>query len=213
MIKAILFDLDGTLLDTLPDIAQSVNEMLRLHGYPAISEELTRAYIGNGARELVERALPAGADTDACFETFTQVFSHNKGDKTQPFAGVVAGLLRLKAQGYKLAVITNKPRYATETLVAEYFPDLFDYIVGDDGTFPRKPDPTAARYCALTLRVPCGECLFVGDGETDVLAAKNAGMRGVAVLWGYRTRAQLAAAGAVDFVHDFAELENFVKNS
>lgn len=215
MIKAILFDLDGTLLDTLPDIAQSVNEMLRLHGYPAISAEETRAYIGNGAKELVERALPAEAraQTDRCFETFTQVFSHNEGTTTKPFAGVSEGLARLKAQGYKLAVITNKPQYAVHALVTRFFPDLFDFVIGDDGTFPRKPDPTAARYCALTLRVPCGECLFVGDGETDVLAAKNAGMRGVAVLWGYRSRAQLTAAGAVDFVHDFAELENFVKNS
>ncbi len=213
MIKAIIFDLDGTLLDTLPDIHLSLNETLRLCGYPAVTLEQTRAYIGNGAKDLVVRALPAGADTERCFQTFTQTFSRNTGEHTQPFAGVCEGLARLKAQGYRIAVVTNKPQYATHTLAEKFFPDLFECVIGDDGTFPRKPDPAAARYCALKMRVPCSECLFVGDGETDVRTARNAGMRGVAVLWGYRTQAQLSAAGAVDFVRDFAELENFVKNS
>lgn len=213
MIKAILFDLDGTLLDTLPDIALSVNETLRMYGYPAITEEQTRAYIGNGAFELVERSLPDGADAERCFETFSQVFAQNKGELTRPFEGVLEGLARLKALGYKLALITNKPFYAAKALVARFFPDTFDFVAGDDGTFPRKPDPTAALYCALSLRVPCGECLFVGDGETDVLTAKNARMQSVSVLWGYRSREELQRAGAAVFVRNFSDLENFVKNS
>lgn len=198
-------------MDTLPDIHKSVNETLRTHGYAEITVDMTREYIGNGARELVRRAIPNGADVDDCYATFTRIFSQNKGDLTQPFPGVCEGLGRLKAQGYKLGVITNKPHYAAVTLMERFFPDTFDFVMGDDGTFPRKPDPTLARYCALTLRVACGECLFVGDGETDVLTAKHAHMRMVAVLWGYRTRAVLSNAGAVDFVSDFAQLENFVK--
>ena len=213
MIKAILFDLDGTLLDTLPDIHKSLNETLRVHGYREITADMKRAYIGNGARELVRRALPEGANEDECFATFTKIFSENDGALTHPFTGVAEGLRRLKAQGYKLGVITNKPHYATVKLIEKFFPDIFDFCMGDDGTFPRKPDPTLARYCALTLRVPCGECLFVGDGETDVLTAKRAQMNMVAVLWGYRSRGVLENAGAVNFINSFSELENFVKNS
>lgn len=211
--KAIIFDLDGTILDTLPDIQASVNAMLREYGYGQITREQTMAYIGNGARSLVARALPQGADLDACFATFTRIFADNKGDETQPFPGVREGIARLKAQGYRLGVVSNKPDYATRTLIDRFFPDTFDFVMGDDGSFPRKPDPTLARYCALTLRVPCGECVFVGDGETDYLTAKNAHMCPVAVLWGYRSRAQLEAVGARRFVKDFAELENFIKNS
>ena len=211
MIKAILFDLDGTLLDTLDDIRASVNAMLREYGYPEITREQTRAYVGNGARTLVARAIPEGADLDACFEAFTRIFADNKGERTKPYEGAVACLQSLKAQGYKLGVVSNKPHYATVTLMQKFFPDTFDFIMGDDGSFPRKPDPTLARYAALTLRVPCGECLFVGDGETDVLTAKNAGMAMAAVSWGYRTVECLKQAGARHFINNFAELEKFVK--
>ena len=211
MIKAILFDLDGTLLDTLADIRASVNAMLTEYGYPEITLEQTRAYVGNGARTLVARAIPEGADLDACFEVFTRIFADNKGEHTKPYEGAVACLQALKAQGYKLGVVSNKPHYATVTLMQQFFPDTFDFIMGDDGSFPRKPDPTLALYAALTLRVPCGECLFVGDGETDVLTAKHAHMPMLAVSWGYRSVAVLKEAGASNFINNFAELENFVK--
>lgn len=212
MIKAILFDLDGTLLDTLDDIRESVNEMLEQYGYGQITREQTRAYIGNGARMLVWRALPDEADREACFEAFTRIFADSKGERTKPFEGASECLRSLKAQGYKLGVVTNKPHYATVKLMERFFPDTFDIVLGDDGTFPCKPDPTAARYAALALRVPCGECLFVGDGETDVLTARNAGMPMVAVSWGYRSVALLKEAGARFFLNGFCELENFVKN-
>ena len=211
MIKTILFDLDGTLLDTLPDIHKSLNETLAAFSFPPVTKEQTRAYIGNGAELLVKRAIPAGADLDACFAKFTEIFSANKGEETKPFPGVCEGLARFKAQGYQLGVISNKPQYATSFLTEKFFSGQLDFVAGDGGIFPRKPDPTLARYCALALRSAPAECAFVGDGETDVKTALNAKMCGVAVLWGYRSKAQLEEAGAVRFVKSFEELENLVK--
>lgn len=213
MIKAILFDLDGTLLDTLPDIAAHVNAMLTHFSYPSISLEKVRSYIGDGAKKLVERAIPDGAENvDECYAYFRERFKDGGGE-TQLFAGETEVLRRLAGKGYLLAVVTNKPQDATEALVNKFFREIpFAYVGGESGLFPVKPDPTLARFAALTMRVSPAQCLFVGDGETDVRTARAAGMRHLAVLWGYRTREQLSAAGATIFAQSFAELENFLEN-
>lgn len=211
MIKAVLFDLDGTLLDTLDDIAARVNEMLRRFSYPEISREEVQEYIGDGAVRLVERALPRGADNlDECFAFFKEHFVHSDNALTKPFAGEKEALNSLRARGLKLGIVTNKTQGATERLVAKFFPDTFDFVGGDSGNFPCKPDPTLALFAALSLRVSPAECLFVGDGETDVLTALRAGMHGVSCLWGYRTREQLIRAGAKEFAENFADLEKFL---
>lgn len=215
MVKAILFDLDGTLLDTLADIRAHVNEILRQYGYAEITVEQAKEYIGNGARRLIERSLPPNAqDTEECYLSFKERFSHSDNALTRLFDGELPFLLRLKEAGIKLAVVTNKLQEATERCVRRFFPQgLFDFVGGDTGMFPCKPDPSLARYAALTLRTAAADCAFVGDGETDVLTARRAEMFGVSVLWGYRTREQLAAAGATTFASDFAELEKILKNS
>ena len=211
MVKAVLFDLDGTLLDTLPDIQYVLNETLRKFDYPEITVEQTRAYIGEGAYRLVERALPANAENmEEVFEYFKGVYASCNNEHTRPFDGVMDLLARLKAQGVKLAIITNKPQAATEECVKQFFPGIFDFVAGDGGLFPCKPDPSLARYAALNLRVSPAECTFVGDGETDALTAKNAGMFGVSVLWGYRSKEQLEAVGAKRFASSFEELEKIV---
>ena len=217
MLKAVLFDLDGTLLDTVPDIRARVNEVITAHGYPAITYEQTCAYVGDGAEKLIERALPEGtpqAEIDACYAQFRAIFATGGNALTRLFEGELPVLTALRERGLKLAIVTNKPQDATDRVVAEFFPaGLFDFVGGDSGAFPCKPDPSLARYAALTLRVSPAECVFVGDGETDARVAQNAGMRGVSVLWGYRTREQLAAAGATAFCEDFPALQKFLEKS
>lgn len=207
MTQAVFFDLDGTLLDTLPDIHTVLNETCAQFGYPALTLEQTKRYVGEGARRLIERALPAGApNADACFEWFKTHYAESDNSQTKPYEGVPALLQELKRRGLKLAVVTNKPQGATEHTIGKFFPGLFDFVGGDSGMFPCKPDPSLARYAALTLRASPAESAFVGDGEPDVLTAKNAGMRGISVLWGYRTREELSKVGAREFVSSAEEL-------
>ena len=209
--RAIFFDLDGTLLDTLPDIHENLNGALRAYGYSEVSIERTRACIGQGAEQLVAKALPAGAEKrDACVAHFRQHYAACANVHTRPYAGAKEFLIRAKAMGFRLAVITNKSQDATQRAVSQFFPDIFDFVEGNSGAFPCKPDPALARYAALTLRVAPADCVFVGDGETDVLTAKNAGMHSVAVLWGYRTREQLEGVGARRFVNSYTELEKLL---
>lgn len=211
MIKAILFDLDGTLLDTVEDIRVCLNAVMRKFGYPEASRGQTCAYIGDGAFKLLERALPQGADNaQECYEMFASLYAENKNTLTKPFEGAEAFLQKCVERGLKTAIITNKPQEATQNCVKQFFKHKFDFVSGDSGAFPCKPDPSLALYAALTMRVAPAECVFVGDGETDALTAKYAGMFGISVLWGYRSRKQLEEAGATRFACDFAELEKIV---
>ena len=208
MLKAVLLDLDGTLLDTLGDIQYYVNEALAAFSFPPISRDQTRRFIGDGAWELMERAVPHGAkELEACYEYFREHFSRNTQERTRLYDGEIETLSALKARGLKLGVVTNKPQDATEGCIQKFFPEgLFDFVGGDTGSFPCKPDPSLAQYAALTLRVAPSECAFVGDGETDAMVARNAGMFGVSVLWGYRTKEELSRVGASRFVSSYEEL-------
>ena len=209
MVKAILFDLDGTLLDTLADIRETLNETLNAFGYSEITMEQTREYVGEGARKLVERALPknVGAkEIDACLARFKAHYATCQNAKTVPYEGELAFLEHARAAGIKLAVVTNKPHAATVEVVRQKLGEGFDFVHGDSGDFPCKPDPSLTRFATLTMRVAPRECVFVGDGEPDVLTAKNAGMRSISVLWGYRTREQLESVGAKEFVSSYEEL-------
>ena len=206
--KAVLFDLDGTLLNTLADIRYYVNETLRSFSDPEISEEQARTFVGDGAKRLIERSLPQGAtNLEECYLHFKEHFAKSENERTTLYEGEMQVLTALKEAGYQLGVVTNKPQDATEGCIQKFFPQgFFDYVGGDSGMFPIKPDPTPARFAALYLRVAPLDCVFVGDGETDVLTAKNAGMRGISTLWGYRTKQQLQAVGANAFASSFEEL-------
>ncbi len=213
MIKAVLFDLDGTLLDTVPDIQACVNDMLRRHGYPEIDYAQTCAYVGDGAKMLIERALPKGApDLDACYEDFRTHFAASRNELTRLYPDETEVLSAIRARGLKVGVVTNKPQDAAENVLGQFFPkDYFDFVGGDSGMFPCKPDPSLARYAALSMRLAPAECAFVGDGETDARVARNAGMCGISALWGYRTRKQLEEAGATRFAASFRELQKILE--
>ena len=212
MIKAILFDLDGTLLNTLPDIRRHLNDALTAHGYPAIDEAQAMRCIGDGARKLVERAFPEGAKFDEeVFADFQRRYANNDNSCSRLYEGEAEFLKRLMQRGIKFGIVTNKPHVATLGCVEKFFKDYpLAFVRGETGDFPCKPDPTLARYAALNMRVAIGECAFVGDGETDALTAINAGMFGVSTLWGYRTKEELKMAGATRFAATFEELEKIL---
>ncbi len=212
MAKGIFFDLDGTLLDTLGDIHAYVNQMLRAFSYPEITLMQTRAYVGDGARKLIERSVPENCQNfDECYAFFSNSFKSSDNELTKLYAGERETLERLKKRGIKLAVITNKPQIAAERCLKKFFGNnFFDFIGGDSGMFECKPDPSLARYAALKLKLSPREIVFVGDGEADVLTAKNAGMRCISVLWGYRTKEQLEKVGAREFAESFQSLEEIL---
>ena len=203
MNKAIIFDLDGTLLDTLDDITDSINGMLNEFGYKPLDRETVRAIIGSGAKKLIADALPEKV-TDEEFvkrlEAYDRIYNASGSPKTKLFGGIREVLIELKQRGYKLAVLSNKPQHSTDKVAEKYLQGLgFDFIGGQSEKIKCKPDPSGALYVLDKLGVKPKHAFLVGDGETDVIAAKNAGIIGVGALWGNRTKAQLQAAGGVLF--------------
>lgn len=212
MIKAIIFDLDGTLADTMRDLKQAMNTMLRSYGYPERTRAELISFINKGARYFVWKSLPDGvADTPDC-DTVTEamkIYSESYAgcylDKTEEYKGITAALLALKDKGIKMAVLSNKPDRFVKDIADKLFPDMFVCALGQ-GPFPTKPDPAAAFMIAEKLNVLPEECAFVGDSDVDMTTAINAGMLPVGVSWGYRNEDCLARAGAKTIVHSAAEL-------
>ncbi len=215
MYKAVIFDLDGTLLDTSRDIHKTLNTTLRKFSLPRISLEKTLEYVGNGAKKLVERAIPAEKLYlfGQVAEDYMKRFAVCDNSLTTLYEGEEDALKKLKERGVKLAIVTNKPQAATEGVYNKHLARFdFDFVAGQNVNCPLKPDPALAFKAAKAMGVDLRECLFVGDGETDVQTAKNAGMDCVAVLWGYRSKEQLKAAGAPAFAENYAQLVEFVLN-
>ena len=203
--NAVLFDLDGTLLDTLGDLHLGVNVILERHGYPLRSLEEIRAFVGNGARELMRCALPAGTDevvVESLLTEYLAWYAVNFCVKAAPYAGVKAVVDALIAKGVKVAVVSNKPDATTKQLAEMFFPGLPAFGQRDD--IPKKPAPQMVWRAMETLGVTAEEAVYVGDSEVDVQTARNAGLPLVAVSWGFRTTEQLVEAGAAEIV-DTAE--------
>ena len=204
MKTAILFDLDGTLLDTLEDLKDAVNYALRSHGYPERTLEEVRCFVGNGAYRLNRLAAPetaSEAEVQALFTTFRSFYDANCRIKTRPYAGIPEALEALKKR-FPVAIVSNKPDSAVKTLCADYFPGL--YALGEAADCPRKPAPDMV-YKAMAV-LGAEKCLYVGDSEVDVLTAKNAEVPCLSVLWGFRNRQELTEAGAEAFCEQTEEL-------
>ena len=198
----ILWDLDGTLLDTLEDLADGVNFALRQFGYPERTLQEVRHFVGNGARRLMERAVPEGADSVPVFETFRTYYDAHCQIRTKPYDGVLEALAEL-GKKYPMAVVSNKPDSAVKPLCAQYFPGL--YALGESAGCPRKPAPDMVFRAMQAIGVE--KCIYVGDSEVDVLTAKNAGMPCLSVLWGFRDREEIEEAGGSHFCTHTAELK------
>ena len=200
MIKAIIFDLDGTLLNTIDDLANSVNFMLEKFGFPLFSVEEYKYKVGNGMRKLIERSLPKEElnefRVDECLKVFMAHYDKHKKDNTAPYDGIVKTLETLKQQGIKLAVVTNKAHTAAKPLVKEVFGDVFDEICGQKENVPTKPNPQSVFGVCEKLNVTPDECLFVGDSGVDMQTAKNAKIKAIGVLWGFRKQDELLENGA-----------------
>lgn len=205
--KAVLFDMDGTLLDTLADMAAAVNHILSVHGYPLRTVEEVRAFVGNGARKLMERALPpdvTGDAFEALLEEYRQWYEAHACVKTAPYPGVPAVLAVLHRAGVRCAVVSNKPDGATRELAARFFPGLPAF--GQQDGVPAKPAPDMVYHALAELGVEASAAAYVGDSEVDVALARNAKLPLVAVSWGFRGREALEEAGAALVVDDAATL-------
>lgn len=197
MKTGILFDLDGTLLDTLEDLKDAVNHVLRQFDYPERTVAEIRRFVGNGAGMLIQRSVPAGQDPQPVFAAFRAFYDAHCQVKTRPYDGVLDALVRLGGQ-YPIAVVSNKPDSAVKALCADYFPGV--YALGESPDCPRKPAPDMLRKAMAAIGVE--RCVYVGDSEVDVATAKNAGVLCLSVLWGFRDRSELEQAGAVFFCGD-----------
>ena len=206
-----IFDLDGTLLDTLGDLAASVNYALRTHGMPEHSVDDVRRFVGNGVRKLMERAVPDGADNprfDAAFATFRQHYMAHSLDTTRPYEGIPEALEALKARGCHLAVVSNKMMAATQALCHHFFPDTIEVAIGEDEAagIRRKPAPDTVFAALKALGVGKEDAAYVGDSDVDIQTARNAGLPCISVLWGFRDRDFLISHGAQTFITHPAEL-------
>ncbi|RKH03243.1 HAD family hydrolase [Corallococcus sp. CA053C] len=198
-LRAVIFDLDGTLVDSLGDIATAMNHALVQHGLPPHPEDAYLLFVGEGVARLAERAT-GGAEAALQGEVLATYHAHYDAhlfDRTQPYPGVLAALQALQADGVRLGVLSNKSDDFVKRLAAKLLPGVaFTAVYGERPGIPRKPDPTAALALAAELGVPPGACGFVGDTSVDMDTAKAAGMYGVGVTWGFRTAAELHAHGA-----------------
>ena len=197
----ILFDLDGTLLDTMADLTDAVNHALGVHGYPSRTMDEVRSFVGNGAARLLALSVPEGEDYQPVLATYQAYYRTHCQIKTGPYPGVVEALAQL-SKHYPVAIVSNKPDAATKTLCADYFPGVL--ARGEAADCPRKPAPDMLFQAMKTLGVD--KAIYVGDSEVDVITAGNAGMPCISVTWGFRDREELLEAGAKYLCDDAAQL-------
>ena len=216
-----IFDLDGTLLDTLGDLAASVNYALRSHGMPEHSLDDVRRFVGNGVRRLMERAIPEGAENplfDEAFATFRQYYMAHSLDTTRPYDGISETLAALRARGCHIAVVSNKMMAATVELCQHFFPDTVEVAMGEHEAegIRKKPAPDTVFAALDSLGIPRplrgedrGGVVYVGDSDVDIQTAANAGIPCISVLWGFRDKDFLIQHGATSFVSAPSDLLNF----
>ena len=216
MFKVFIFDLDGTLLDTLQDLATSVNYALSQHHMPTHSIDDIRRFVGNGVRLLMERAVPDGAwnpQFDEVFATFRQHYMEHSLDTTRPYDGIPEVIRELKARGCQLAVVSNKMMAATQELIRHFFPEI-EVAIGEHEAagIRKKPAPDTVLEALRQLGTADGQfaAVYVGDSDVDIETAKNSALPCISVLWGFRSREFLEAHGATTFITKPQELLRYV---
>jgi phosphoglycolate phosphatase len=213
--RAVLFDLDGTLLNTLEDLADSMNAVLKRFGFPEHREKAYKYFVGDGMETLVKRALPENRRTDEsvvaeCLGSMRREYEKRQMEKTRPYEGIPALLDAMAAMGKRMAILSNKPHDSTRAVVAKLLPGWsFDVVLGERPNIPKKPDPAGALEIASHMGIPCREFLYAGDTGTDMITANEAGMFAVGVLWGFRKAEELVSHGARALVEKPHELLTF----
>ena len=201
----ILFDLDGTLLNTLDDLMDAVNHTMEVFGYPRHSREEVRRFVGNGAGRLLQLSVPQGRDWQEPLAAFQSYYREHCQIKTAPYPGIMEALYALKK--YPLAIVSNKPDAAVKKLCAQYFPGI--YAQGEHPGCPRKPAPDMVR--AAMAHIGADRCIYVGDSEVDVCTARNAGVPCLSVLWGFRDRTASCRAGGTHFCQTPEEMPQMLE--
>ena len=205
-----IFDLDGTLLSTLDDLAASCNYALKVNGMPERTLEEVRLFVGNGVKKLMERAIPDGLDNplfDKTYADFRNHYMQHNLDTTQPYPGVMEMLESLRARGKKVAVVSNKFYAATQELCRHFFGDLVDVAIGEREDIRKKPAPDTVMEALRQMNVSRDKAVYIGDSDVDVMTAKNSGMPCISVLWGFRDYNFLVEHGATIFIKSPLQLK------
>lgn len=203
----IIFDLDGTLLDTLEDLKNAVNHVLDSHGYPVKTLEEIRKSVGNGTKVLLEKTVPDGSSNplfNTINEEYQKYYLEHCSEKTGPYDGVREAMKQLKDKGYKMAIVSNKPDSAVKELRDKYFGEYLNVAIGDKEGRRRKPYPDSVFAAIEELGSDHDECIYIGDSEVDFLTAENSGLPCISCLWGFRTQEELISNGV--------DPENFIKS-
>ncbi len=209
MIKAVVFDLDGTLLDTLEDLRDSMNHILSLHGMPLRTTEEIRSFVGNGLRNLTKRSAVAETDDeliDTMFAEMVRYYKAHDAIKTKPYDGIPELLQKLKDAGVIMSVVSNKADVAVKDLCEHYYPGMFPVAEGAREGLAIKPAPDLVEKALAEMGVTKEEAVYIGDSEVDVATAGNSGLPCLTVLWGFRDEDMLKEAGAEHFVSNTGEL-------
>ncbi len=210
--KAAIFDLDGTLLDSLCDLHISVNHALHQMGYAERSLDEIRSFVGNGVGMLVQRAVPKGtedAQVKQCLQLFKQHYVVHCREHTAPYDGIMSLLQELRQRGIRTAIVSNKLQAGVDELYEMHFRDVINAAIGEHDGVQRKPAPDMVEEAMVRLEMPKSDCLYIGDSEVDAQTARNAGVDDVSVLWVFRDEQTLRQAGATHFVNYPSELLQF----
>ena len=213
MYKYVIFDLDGTLLDTLEDLSNAGNYVLDQLGFPQHEINEYKYFVGNGIPKLIERILPSGVCMDIrnkAHSLFSEYYSSHSTDKTKPYDGICDLLFRLKADGIKTGVASNKDHGFSESLVKNFFGDTVQAVCGRREGAPKKPDPFSVNYIIERLKANKNESLYVGDSNVDMETAANAGLASCGVLWGFRSEAEIRESGAQFIAKNPGELYKII---
>ena len=216
MFKVAIFDLDGTLLNTLDDLANACNYALNKFSFPTHEVEKYKTFIGNGIYKLVERAVPDNKKdketVGKVLEVFSDYYNEHMMDMTKPYDGIINLLDELRMKGIKLAVVSNKKHEFTMGIVKKYFGDRFDIVFGHRDNYKEKPDPSSVLEVIDKFNILKSECIYIGDSNVDIMTAKNAGVKCIGVSWGFRGKEELANEGANYLADNTTELKNIIIN-
>lgn len=207
--NTVIFDLDGTLLDTLSDLAAAANHALAAHNLPARTVDEVRRFVGNGIGLLIKRAVPAGSSpelTEAVHRSFTEYYKAHCADTTAPYPGIMELLQKLRSAGCRTAIVSNKADYAVQELAQNYFDGLLDAACGERAGIARKPAPDMVQAVMDMLQADADSTVYIGDSDVDIETARSAGLPCISITWGFRSRDFLQKHGASAFAADAGEL-------